>query len=63
MAQQQLRRGSDGTTERFQSRNIQERVDEGAPSALQGVKKGDTINVDLALKDNGPEPARAKGPQ
>jgi hypothetical protein len=32
-------------------------------SALQGVKKGDTINVDLALKDNGPEPAGAKGRQ
>ncbi len=33
------------------------------PSALQGVKKGDTINVDLALEDNGPEPAGAKGRQ
>lgn len=26
------------------------------PEALQGVKKGDTIAVDLALKDNGPKP-------
>ena len=25
------------------------------PEALQGVKKGDTIAVDLALKDNGPK--------
>ena len=25
------------------------------PQALQGVKKGDTIAVDLALKDNGPK--------
>jgi hypothetical protein len=33
------------------------------PSALRGVKKGDAINVDLALKDNGPEPAGAKGRQ
>ena len=31
------------------------------PSALQGVKKGDTIKMDLAMKDNGPEPASAKG--
>jgi hypothetical protein len=24
------------------------------PEALQGVKKGDTVSVDLAIKDNGP---------
>jgi hypothetical protein len=24
------------------------------PEALQGVKKGDTVSVDLAMKDNGP---------
>ena len=30
------------------------------PAALQGVKKGDTINVDLAIKDNGPEPAKGQ---
>jgi len=27
------------------------------------VKKGDTIKVDLALKDKGPEPAGATGRQ
>jgi hypothetical protein len=26
------------------------------PEALQGVKKGDRMSVDLALKDNGPAP-------
>lgn len=26
------------------------------PESLQGVKKGDRISVDLALKDNGPKP-------
>ena len=30
------------------------------PSALEGVKKGDTINVDLAMKDNGPDTTKAK---
>jgi hypothetical protein len=24
------------------------------PAALEGVKKGDTVTVDLAMKDNGP---------
>jgi hypothetical protein len=28
------------------------------PEALQGVKKGDTISVDLAMKDNGPAKRR-----
>ncbi len=27
------------------------------PSALQNVKKGDQVTVELALKDNGPTPA------
>jgi hypothetical protein len=27
------------------------------PSALQNVKKGDQVTVELALKDNGPPPA------
>lgn len=27
------------------------------PSALQNVKKGDRVTVELALKDNGPAPA------
>jgi hypothetical protein len=26
------------------------------PESLQGVKKGDRVSVDLALKDNGPKP-------
>jgi hypothetical protein len=28
------------------------------PESLQSVKKGDTVTVDLALKDNGPSPKR-----
>jgi hypothetical protein len=30
------------------------------PAALQTVKKGDTITVDLALRDDGPAPAKGK---
>ncbi len=30
------------------------------PSALQGVKKGDAITVDLAMKDNGPAPGKER---
>ena len=26
------------------------------PSSLAGLKKGDTVTVDLAIKDNGPRP-------
>jgi hypothetical protein len=26
------------------------------PDTLQGVKKGDSVTVDLAIKDNGPRP-------
>jgi hypothetical protein len=30
------------------------------PAALQTVKKGDTITVDLAMRDDGPAPAKGK---
>ena len=30
------------------------------PTALQTVKKGDTITVDLALRDEGPAPSKGK---
>jgi len=45
---QQLRSGSDGTTEGFQSP-----MDDRALSAVGALRReeGDTIKVDLALKD------------
>jgi hypothetical protein len=58
------RHSMDGTVTRVDARKgwVHVKTEAGTvivhvpPTSLQGVKKGDLVTVDLAIKDNGPRP-------
>jgi len=58
------RHSMDGTVTRIDARKgwVHVKTEEGTvivhvpPASLQNVKKGDTVTVDLAIKDNGSRP-------